>query len=422
MTYLPDTDAIHAGRDDLATLGVHALPLDFSTTYPLPDLEQGRDDLAQMAEGNLPKHSPVYARLHNPTVGRFEQAMAKLEYAQTAVAFSTGMAAITAALLAAQMRGDHVIALRPLYGGSDHLLNSGLFKLDVTWATVETLAAQIRPTTSLILLETPANPTLQMTDIKKVVSLAGDVPVLVDSTFATPVLQNPIKHGASMVLHSATKFLGGHGDVMGGVIATSEELAKGLRQIRIATGALLHPMGAYMLHRGLQTLPARIRLAQSNCEHMAHFLEAHPAIERVFYPGLMNTGLIPDQIKGGGSMLAFEIKGGFKAAARVMGTVKMITPAVSLGSTDTLIQHPAALTHQVVDEKVRDANGISGSLMRISLGLEDPQDIQADLDQALDRSQKKPVPRPVKSTRIHQYPPVLTNPIFEEPNPPATAA
>lgn len=422
MTYLPDTHAVHAGRDDLGELGVHALPLDFSTTYPLPDLEQGRDDLARMAQGHLPTHSPVYARLHNPTVGRFEQAMAKLESAETAVAFSTGMAAITAALMAAQMRGDHIIALRPLYGGSDHLLNSGLFKLDVSWATLDTLAQEIRPTTSLIMLETPANPTLQMIDIKKVVSLAGDVPVLVDSTFATPVLQNPLKHGASMVLHSATKFLGGHGDVMGGVIATSEHLAQGLRQIRIATGALLHPMGAYMLHRGLQTLPARIRMAQSSCEQIAYFLESHPAVTKVYYPGLMNSDLIPSQIRGGGSMLAFELKGGFEAAARVMGAVNLITPAVSLGSTDTLIQHPAALTHQIVDEKVRDATGISDSLMRISCGLEDPRDIQQDLEQALNKSQKVSQTRRTKTAPQERIRAPIQTPIYEETNPPATAA
>ncbi len=422
MTYLPDTHAVHAGRDDLTALGVHALPLDFSTTYPLPDLEQGRDDLARMAEGHLPQHSPVYARLHNPTVGRFEQAMAKMESAEAAVAFSTGMAAITAALLAAQTRGDHVIALRPLYGGSDHLLNSGLFKLDVTWATVDTLQDAIRPTTSLIMLETPANPTLQMTDIEQVVRHAGDIPVLVDSTFATPVLQNPIKHGASMVLHSATKFLGGHGDVMGGVIATSEEFAKGLRQIRIATGALLHPMGAYMLHRGLQTLPARIRTAQATCEQIAHFLESHAAVKSVFYPGLSDTKLIPGQMRGGGSMLAFEIHGGFKAAAKVMSAVKMVTPAVSLGSTDTLIQHPAALTHQVVDEEVRDATGISGSLMRISVGLEDPRDIQADLNHALNLSQRQSKPYPKNSALGALFPPAPSSPSFEESNTPTTAA
>jgi|MDSW01.2.fsa_nt_gb methionine-gamma-lyase len=422
MTYLPDTHAVHAGRDDLGELGVHALPLDFSTTYPLPDLEQGRDDLARMAQGHPPQHSPVYARLHNPTVGRFENAMAKLESAEAAVAFSTGMAAITAALLAAQMRGDHVIALRPLYGGSDHLLNSGLFKLDVTWATTATLKDAIRPSTSLIMLETPANPTLQMTDIEEVVAIAGDIPVLVDSTFATPVLQNPLNHGASMVLHSATKFLGGHGDVMGGVIATSENLAQGLRQIRIATGALLHPMGAYMLHRGLQTLPARIRTAQSTCEQLAHFLESHTAVKRVFYPGLSDTGLIPNQMRGGGSMLAFEIEGGFAAAAKVMGTVKMVTPAVSLGSTDTLIQHPAALTHQVVDEEVRDATGISGSLMRISVGLEDPRDIQADLNHALNLSQRKPKTRPTKTALNALFPPVPESPSFEEVNPTASTA
>ena len=380
------TRGVHSGRDDLSTLGVHTLPLDLSTTYPLPDLHAGRDDLARMAHGGHPEKSPVYARLYNPTVGRFERAMANLESAEEAVAFGTGMAALTACLFAAQQRGGHVIAVRPLYGGSDHLLNSDLFKLDVSWATPETLSETIRPDTALIILETPANPTLRLTDIDEVIRASKGIPVLVDSTFATPVLQRPIEHGATLVLHSATKFLGGHGDAMGGVIATNSDWATSLRQVRVATGALLHPMGAYMLHRGLQTLAMRVERAQSTARDIALRLMEHPAVERVFFPGIRSCdpkGLVGTQMSGPGSMLAFTLRGGFDAAADVMAAVKLFTPAVSLGSSDSLIQHPAGLTHLVVDEQVRDEMGISASMLRLSIGLEDAGDLWKDLLQAL---------------------------------------
>ena len=380
------TRGVHGGREDLTELGVHALPLDFSTPYPLSDLHAGRDDLNHMAHGGQPKNSPVYARLFNPTVGRFEQAMANLESAEEAVAFGTGMAALTACLFAAQERGGHVIAVRPLYGGSDHLLNSNLFKLDVSWATPDTIGENLRPDTALIILETPANPTLRLTDIEAVVRAAQGVPVLVDSTFATPALQRPIEHGATLVLHSATKFLGGHGDAMGGVIATNSEWAAGLRRVRVATGALLHPMGAYMLHRGLQTLSLRVERAQASARNIALRLMEHPAIERVFYPGIRSCdpkGLVGSQMDGPGSMLAFTLRDGFEAAAEVMSAVKIFTPAVSLGSADSLIQHPAGLTHLVVDVAVRDEMGISASMLRLSIGLEDPNDLWQDLARAL---------------------------------------
>ncbi|MEC9465232.1 MAG: PLP-dependent aspartate aminotransferase family protein [Myxococcota bacterium] len=380
------TRGVHSGRDDLNDLGVHALPLDFSTTYPLSDLHAGRDDLARMAHGGHPEKSPVYARLYNPTVGRFERAMANLESAAEAVAFGTGMAALTACLFAAQQRGSHVVAVRPLYGGSDHLLNSGLFKLDVTWATPETLADHIRPETSLIILETPANPTLRLTDIEQVVQASKGVAVLVDSTFATPVLQRPIEHGATLVLHSATKFLGGHGDAMGGVVTTNSDWATSLRGVRVATGALLHPMGAYMLHRGLQTLAMRVERAQSSAKEIALRLMEHASVERVFYPGIRScdpTGLVGSQMSGPGSMLAFTLRGGFEEAAQVMESVTLFTAAVSLGSSDSLIQHPAGLTHLVVDEEISDEVGISASMLRLSIGLEAPEDLWKDLSKAL---------------------------------------
>ena len=210
-----DTRSVHAGREDLRALGVHVPPIDLSSTNPLPDVENGGRAYEALATGGRPTpgDSLVYQRLWNPTVDRFEQAVAALEETEEAVAFATGMAALTATLLASVTAGKrHVVAVRPLYGGTDHVLATGLLGTEVTWATPATVASSIRPETGLIVLETPANPTLDLVDIGAVVAAAGPVPVLVDNTFATPVLQNPARHGATLVLHSATKFMGGHGE------------------------------------------------------------------------------------------------------------------------------------------------------------------------------------------------------------------
>jgi cystathionine beta-lyase/cystathionine gamma-synthase len=380
------TRAVHAGRGDLATLGVHALPIDLSTTYPFTDLDGATTSLDALVAGDATAENPVYARLHNPTVARFETAFADLEGAEAAVAFGSGMAALTAVLLAASQDGSHVVGVRPVYGTSDHLLSSGLLGLDVTWTTADAVGDALRPETALVVIETPANPTLALVDIEAVAAQAGDVPVIVDSTFATPVLQQPLRHGAALVLHSATKFIGGHGDVVAGVVATDEEWAPRLRQVRVATGALLHPLGAYLLHRGLQTLPLRVERAQATALALAERLAAHPGVTDVHYPGLPGgdpQGLVGRQMRGAGTMLAFEIRGGHDEAAAVLRHVRLATPAVSLGSVDTLIQHPAGLTHRVVDPEAQAASGISPALLRLSVGLEAADDLWADLARGL---------------------------------------
>lgn len=388
------TRAVHGGREDLHALGVHALPIDLSSTYPVPDLVQGGLDLEAMAMGGHPRTTPVYSRLHNPTVARFERALAGLEGTDEAVAFSSGMAALTTVLMAVRQRAGagkpgHVVAVRPLYGGTDHVLASGLLGLEVSWVKPEEIRAAIRPDTGLVLLETPANPTLALVDLDDVVEQAGRVPVLVDNTFATPVLQNPARHGVTLVLHSATKFLGGHGDVLAGAVATSAEWAAELRKIRVLTGNVLHPLAGYLLHRGLPTLPLRVKHAQAGAEELAGRLQRHRKVARVFYPGLSSLADAPilrNQMRGKGAILAFTLAGGFEAASRVMASVELMTPAVSLGSVDTLIQHPAGLTHRVVEESARRSAGVSDSLLRLSVGLEEPDDLWADLEQALERS------------------------------------
>jgi cystathionine beta-lyase/cystathionine gamma-synthase len=377
-----DTRAVHAGRDDLAALGVHVPPIDLSTTYPLPGIDTGGASYDELAQGRGPDGgSLVYQRLWNPNVARFEDALAELEQTDGAVAFGSGMAALTASLLATVAAGrPHVIAVRPLYGGTDHLLSTGLLGTTVTYAEPAGVAAAIRPDTGLVIVETPANPTVDLVDIRYVATAAGDVPVLVDNTFATPVLQQPARHGASLVLHSATKYLGGHGDVMGGVVAAGVEWVGRLRQIRAVTGGLLHPMAAYELHRGLQTLPVRVRAQQATAIKVADWLSAQPSVDRAYYPGLNDpAGLIGRQQAGPGAVLAFTVSGGYDAASRVVSRLKLITHAVSLGGVDTLIQHPAALTHRLVAPEAKPTE----ALLRLSLGLEDPEDLTTDLAQAL---------------------------------------
>ncbi|HAN29995.1 MAG TPA: cystathionine gamma-synthase [Myxococcales bacterium] len=382
-----DTLGVHAGRGGLGQ--AHVPPIDLSTTYKTPDLDAATQSIDHMAAGKNPSGGSIYQRLHNPTVARFEQALAALEGAEQAVSFASGMAAVTGALLAAKMVGSHIVAVRPLYGGTDHLLCSGLLGLDVSWATADTVAQHIGPDTSLVICETPANPTLQLVDIGAVVEQAQGVPVMVDSTFATPILQKPLEHGACLVLHSGTKFIGGHGDVMAGVIGCDGVWADRLRQVRILTGANLHPMAAYTLHRGLQTLGLRVRAAQDNAQRLSAWLQSHPSVARVRYPGAPGgdpLGLIGRQLKGPGSLVAVDLVGGYEAARSVMAAVQLITPAVSLGSCDTLIQHPAGLTHRIVGEAAKDASGIGPGLLRLSVGLEDVDDIWADLSMALQKA------------------------------------
>ncbi|MFN8085812.1 MAG: PLP-dependent aspartate aminotransferase family protein [Microbacterium sp.] len=380
-----DTLAVHAGRDDLAALGVHAPPIDLSTTNPLPDIEVGGDSYEAMATGGRPvaEGGMVYARLWNPTVARFEDALAALEHAEAAAAFASGMAAMTAVVIAhtVSIGKPHVVAVRPLYGGTDHLLGSAMLGTEVTFCHEDEVAASIRPDTGLVVLETPANPTLELVDIAAVVAQAGEVPVVVDNTFATPVLQNPIDLGATMALHSATKYLGGHGDVIAGVVAGSEQSIEALRRVRAITGGLLHPLGAYLLHRGLPTLPLRMERQQQSAGRIAAWLAEHPAVAEVFYPGRDGDprGLLGRQLRGPGAMIAVRLRGGYDAAAAVTAGVRLFTHAVSLGGVDSLIQHPAALTHRPVPADARPG----ADIVRLSIGLEDAGDLMADLDAAL---------------------------------------
>ncbi|GAA4715706.1 trans-sulfuration enzyme family protein [Promicromonospora umidemergens] len=368
-THSWNTRAVHAGKDDLAALGLHAPPIDLSTTYPSHDVVAEAARLDDFAAGNDDGGPPVYGRVANPTVRRFEDALAELEGAQAAVAFASGMAALSACLLAQVAAGKpEIIGVRPLYGTTDHLLDSGLLGTSVTWVSPEEAASAITDRTGLVVVESPANPTLTEVDLRALTDACAPVPVLVDNTFATPVLQRPLTLGAAMVLHSATKYLGGHGDVMGGVVACSDEFARSLRQVRFVTGGMLHPIAGYELLRGLATLPVRVRAASATAGELARRLAEHPHVTEVHYPRL------------GGAMVSFETS---VDPIALVSAVRLITPAVSLGSVDSLIQHPASLTHRIMDEVARKDAGISPDLVRLSVGLEDVDDLWTDLTQAL---------------------------------------
>jgi len=379
-----DSLAVHAGREDLNDLGVHAPPIDLSTTNPLPDVELGGLSYESMATGGVPgPGGNVYARLWNPTVARFESALAQLERAPTSVAFASGMAAMSATLIALSQgtRDAHVVAVRPLYGGTDHLLASSFLGVETTFCDATGVGRAMRPSTVVVIVETPANPTLDLVDISGIVAAAGGVPVLVDNTFATPVLQNPLELGATLVLHSATKYIGGHGDVVGGVVACGEDLAASLRRARAITGAVLHPLAAYLLHRGLTTLPLRVRAQQRSAIRLVEWLTEHPDVVRVHFP--TNDPAWPSlagtQMKGPGSMISAQLRGGPEQVDRVTRGVRLFTHAVSLGGVDSLIQSPSALTHRPVAPEARPR----ADLVRLSVGLEDVEDLRRDLAQAL---------------------------------------
>lgn len=397
-----ETRAVHGGMAGLREAGTHVPPIDFSTTNPLPDVEVGGLSYEELATGHDlgPGRSAVYQRLWQPGVARFEESLAGLEDTDGAVAFSSGMAALTACLIATVSSGkSHVVAVRPLYGGTDHVLENGLLGTRVTWSTAEDIARHVGPDTGLVIVETPANPTLELLDLDAVVEAAGDVPVLVDNTFATPVLQQPARHGATLVLHSATKYLGGHGDVMGGVVAGPTEWVEHLRRVRALTGGLLHPMGAYLLHRGLRTLAIRVRAQQQTAQTLAERISAHHAVARVFYPGLPGQdplGLLGRQLAGPGSIIAIDLVGGYDAAVRFTESCELVTHAVSLGGVDSLVQHPASLTHRPVIGEAKPGAGV----VRLSIGLEHVDDLAEDILAALDEAEKITAPSDVQADRL----------------------
>ena len=365
----------------------HVRPIDLSTTYRTPDPVAAMSSMQGFAAGAAEAANPIYERLANPNCREFEERMTGLEEGADSVCFASGMAAVAALVLESQSRGSHIVAVPPLYGGTYHLLASGLLGSRVTWAAAAEVREALKPDTALVLLETPSNPLLTVTDIERLVHDAQSVPVAVDSTFATPILQQPLRHGAEYAIHSATKFIGGHGDAMGGVVTTrNPDTAMRLRQVRIATGAILHPIAAHLFCRGIQTLGLRVRAQQEIARQLAVRLQAHSEVNMVGYPGLSGRdhAVVDRQMAGPGTMITIRLDGGAQRADQFITHLRIAVPAVSLGAVDTLVQRPASLTHQAMGEEERGRLGIPEDLIRISVGAEHLEDLWEDLRSSLE--------------------------------------
>ncbi|GAA4871961.1 methionine gamma-lyase [Ferrimonas pelagia] len=321
--------------------------------------------------------------------------MALLEGAEDAVAFASGMAAVSAVLLTLLQQGDHLLVARGLYGCSHSLVTEqlprfGIEFTEVDFSQLDQVVEAIRPNTRLVLLETPVNPHLQVFDLDRIALLARQHELLsvVDNTFMTPLLQRPLSHGIDVVLHSATKYLNGHGDVIAGVVCGQAELMARLRgEIRKDFGAVLSPHDAWLILRGLKTLAVRLERHCANALAVAQFLQAHPGVERVFYPGLAGhagSELIGQQMAAGGGVVALELKGDYADALAFADGLKLFTLAVSLGDAESLVQHPASMTHSPYEPEARRRAGISDTLVRLAIGLEHVDDLLADLAQALE--------------------------------------
>jgi methionine-gamma-lyase len=363
-------------------------PIFQSSTFAFENAEHG----AAVFRGE--DASYVYTRLGNPTQTALETEMAYLEQGEAALALASGMAAATTAVLTCCRNGDHIVAGDTLYGGTHQLFTQTLPRMGIDVTEVPAhdpanFAAAITKRTKLIYLESPANPTLVLTDIAAVAEIAHarGIPVLVDNTFCTPYLQNPLQLGADIVLHSATKYIGGHGDTVAGILVGKADWVMQARmEILRDVGGCISPFNAWLLLRGLKTLPVRMDRHMANAMEVAQFLSYHPKVDHVIYPGLKTHPqhkLAARQQRGFGGMISFLVKGGREAGRTVMDNVQLCTLAVSLGDVDTLIEHPATMTHSTYSEDELLKVGIDPGMVRLSVGLENVEDIIADLRQAL---------------------------------------
>ena len=383
------TRAIHHAYDPAENQGALVPPLHLSATYAFPSVEYG----AQCFSGEVKGY--FYSRIANPTLDLLEQRIATLEGAEAGVAFGSGMGAISATLWTLLSAGDEIVADTTLYGCTYSLLQHGLSRFGVSVRYVdmtdpEQLRAALGPKTRVVYFETPANPNMRLVDIEAVAAIAhaAGALVVVDNTYCSPYLQRPITLGADVVVHSATKYLGGHGDLTAGLVASSAELAQRIRLVGLKdmTGAVMSPHDAHGVLRGLKTLHLRMERHCDNAQAIAEMLAAHPLVSVVHYPGLADSpqhALAQRQMDRFGGMLAFELHGGIEAGRRFMNALRLVTRAVSLGDAETLAQHPASMTHSTYTPEERAAHGISEGLIRLSAGLEHIDDILVDLRQAL---------------------------------------
>ncbi len=381
------TRQVHAGHSEDA-LGSAIVPIYQTSTFKFKSPDHGAKCFSGEDEGY------IYTRIANPTIDALERAVANLEGGIGGIATSSGMAAITTVYLALLGQGKHIVSHNALYGPARGVMESVFSRFGVAYSYVDTTSIQqvrdvICHETTMIYTETPANPTIGITDLKALAGVAQEFGILlvVDNTFCSPYLQRPIEFGADIVIHSMTKFLNGHADVIAGMIVVKDEkLYKLLRPVMVNMGCNIDPHQAYLVHRGLKTLGIRIDKAQKSAQQIAEYLENHPKVEWVKYPGLKSHpqyDLAKRQMDGPGTMISFELKGGLDAGKKLMDNMNLILLAVSLGGVESLIQHPASMTHSKLSNEKKLEAGITNGLVRFAVGIENVEDIITDLKQGL---------------------------------------
>ncbi len=389
-----ETQIVHGVHPEPAASLDLVPPIHMTSTFRFNNADHGADLFSGRDTGY------IYSRIGNPTVDLLEKKMAVLEGGESAVAAASGMAAVAAAAMTLTVPGDNFVACSTVYGGTFALFQTDLARYNIharfisarTSGNREHIVHEIDGRTRFLYIETPANPTLDVIDIALWADIAASckVPLIVDNTFASPYLQRPLSLGADMVVHSATKYLGGHGDLIGGVIVGKERMIARIRELYMKHfGPVMSPFNAWLILRGIKTLALRMERHSDSADQIARSLESHPRVAAVFYPGLPSHpghALARRQMKRYGGMIAFEVHGGIAAGKAMMDAVALCTLAVSLGDCETLIQHPASMTHAVYSAAARREAGISDGLIRLSVGLEHVDDILGDLKQALDRT------------------------------------
>ena len=383
------TKCVHSGIEDYE-FGSVVPPIYQTSTFRFKSAQHGAALFAGKEKGY------IYTRMLNPTIEAMENAIAELEGGHKALGCGSGMAATHTIFASLLSSGDHVVCSAAVYGPTTTLLNTIMKKFGVETTFVDTsdsenVAEAMEPNTKVVFVETPGNPTLCISDVEEISRLAHqqDAVVVVDNTFLSPALQNPLALGADVVMHSLTKFLNGHADVVGGVVVVKDEpMYQLFRKTLNQTGGVIDPFNAFLVHRGLKTLAVRMEKHCENAQKIAEFLENHPVVKNVRYPGLKshpNYQLGLKQHKGPGGMITFEVEGGLEAGMVLMNSVELCQLAVSLGGVESLIQHPASMTHFSMGKEAREAAGITDGLVRLSVGIENADDLIADLEQALDK-------------------------------------
>ena len=382
-----NTKLVHAGSYD-DVFGSAVTPIYQTSTFMFKNAQHGADCFAGKSDGY------IYTRIGNPTIKAFEDAMAELEHGFGGIATSSGMSAVSSVYMALLGQGKHIVCSASVYGPSRGVLERDFSRYGVEMTFIDTSDLQqikdaIQDNTTVLYIETPTNPTMQLTDIEEASKIAHqhDITVVVDNTFSSPYLQNPLVLGADVVLHSITKYINGHADIVGGVIVAKDEvLYKKIRGQMVYLGGNMDPHQAFLTHRGLKTLSIRMEKAEENAMKVAEYLENHPKIDWVLFPGLKSHPqheLAKKQMKGFSSMISFGLKGGLEAGRTVMDNVHLAGLAVSLGGVETLIQHPASMTHAGMSKEAREKAGITDGLVRFSVGIENVEDIIEDLEQAM---------------------------------------